>query len=399
MRRIVVVGASLAGLRAVEALRREGYEGALTLVGEEPHAPYDRPPLSKQVLRGEWGEDRLDLRRGAGLEELELDARLGVRATGLDGRAREVQLADGSRLPYDGLLIATGARARRLPLGEGLSGVHVVRTLEDATALRDALVAGPRVCVIGAGFIGLEVAASCRALGLSVTAIEGLPLPLVNKLGVPMAAAVADLHRAEGVDLRCGVTVAAIEGDGRVERVRLSDGAAIDADLLVMGVGVAPNVEWLQGSGIELDDGVLCDARCATALPDVVAAGDVARWPNALFDETMRVEHWTHAVEQANAAVQRLLRGAEATEPFAPAPYFWSDQYNVKVQFAGRAREGDELQVIEGSVEARKLVALYGREGRVTGVLTWNRPPKLIAYRRQIAQGLSWADAVSSASS
>lgn len=397
MERIVVVGASLAGLRAVEALRREGYDGRLSLVGDEPHAPYDRPPLSKQVLRGEWGTERIDLRRGDGLDELSLDLHLGVRATALDADARTVELSSGERLDYDGLVIATGARARRLPLGEGLAGMHVLRSLDDALALRDALAAKPRVCVIGAGFIGLEVAASCRALGLEVSAVETLPLPLSNKLGEPMGRAIAELHRAEGVDLRCGVAVSAIEGDGRVERVVLEDGTVLSADLVVVGVGVQPNVEWLQGSGVELDDGVVCDERCATALPDVVAAGDVARWPNALFGETMRVEHWTHAVEMANAAAARLLQGHDGVEPFAPVPYFWSDQYDVKIQFAGRARPDDELRVIEGGPDARKLVALYGRAGEVTGVLAWNRPPKLIAYRRQIAQGLAWADALAEA--
>jgi 3-phenylpropionate/trans-cinnamate dioxygenase ferredoxin reductase component len=397
MRRIVVVGASLAGLRAAEALRREGFDGALALVGEEPHPPYDRPPLSKELLRGEWEPPRIDLRRGKGLAELALELRLGAIAVALDAQARCIRLADGDELTYDGLVIATGAVPRSLPFGAGMHGVHVLRTLDDALAIRAELAARPRVCVVGAGFIGLEIAASCRRLGLAVTAVEPQGLPLLDKLGEPMARCIAELHRDHGVDLRCGVLAAAFEGNARVERIRLSDGSTVEADLVVVGIGVRPATDWLLGSGLALDDGVVCDATCATSLPDVVAAGDVARFHHVGAGAALRIEHWSHAVEMASHAARRLLGGTSFREPFTPVPYFWSDQYDVKLQFAGRLAPGDELALIEHAPQARKLVALFGRAGRLTAVLTWNRAPVLVRYRRAIADGLAWDDALAQA--
>jgi NADPH-dependent 2,4-dienoyl-CoA reductase/sulfur reductase-like enzyme len=394
MRRVVVVGASLAGLRAVEALRRQGFEGSLTLVGEEAHAPYDRPPLSKQLLRGEWPEQRVRLRDEAALQALALDLRLGVRAQSLDAARRVLHLDDGSELGYDGLVIATGATPRTLAGAEALQGVYVLRTLDDALALRAALKTGPRVCLVGAGFIGLEVAASCRALGLAVTAVEPLELPLSNKIGMAMAEVIAAMHRDHGVELRCGVGVAAIEGGARVERVRLADGSAVEADVVVVGVGVRPAIEWLQGSGIALGDGVVCDETCASSLPDVVAAGDVVSWRNPRFDETRRVEHWSNAGEMASHAVERLLQGPAYREPFAPVPYFWSDQYDVRLQVVGSLRADDELALVEGSATERKLVALYGRRGRLTAALCINRPAQLVRYRRLLQQEVDFASAV-----
>ncbi|MFI5307104.1 MAG: NAD(P)/FAD-dependent oxidoreductase [Polyangiales bacterium] len=394
LRRVVVVGASLAGLRAAEALRRRGFDGSLALVGAEPHAPYDRPPLSKQLLRGEWTAERVQLRSQADLHALALDLRLGVRAERLDPARRVLQLADGSELGYDGLVIATGATPRTLAGAPALRGVHVLRTLDDALALRQALDARPRVCVVGAGFIGLEVAASCRTLGLAVTAVEPLPLPLSNKLGSDMASVLADLHRDHGVSLRCGVGVVGLEGHGRVERVRLTDGSAVEADLVVVGVGVQPAVEWLAGSGIAISDGVLCDETCATSLPDVVAAGDVACWRNPRFDERRRVEHWSNAGEMASHAVDRLLGGVTFREPFAPVPYFWSDQYDLKLQVVGSVRADDDVQIVEGALAERKLVALYGRDGRLTGAVCMNRPAQLVRYRRLLHQDVEFATAV-----
>ncbi len=397
MRTVVVVGASLAGLRAAEALRRRGYDGRLVLVGEEPHLPYDRPPLSKEILRGEWEVDRLALRR-QGLDDLALDLRLGRRAERLDLDARAVVLDGGDLLPFDGLVIATGARPRPLPAAPPQDGIHLLRTLDDALAIRSALDESPRVAVVGAGFIGAEVAASCRRRGLAVAMIEALPVPFEPAVGKEMGELCAALHRDQGVDLRCGVPVAALEGEGRVEGVVLADGSRVAADLVVVGIGVTPATQWLASSGLELDDGVVCDATCATRAPHVVAAGDVARWYNPLYQEPMRVEHWTHAVEQAAAAAQRLLDGPGAPG-FAPAPLFWSDQYDVKLQFAGRYRPGDEVRIVEGSPTERRFVALYGRQGHLVGAFAMNRPRQLVGWRRRIREGVSWQQALAEAES
>ena len=277
------------------------------------HAPYDRPPLSKQVLAGHWDVDRLALTVGVdgGIDALDLDWRLGTLATGLDLDARQVVLADGERLGFDGLVIATGATPRRLPGSEGLAGVHTLRTLDDCLAVRAELDAGARrLVVVGAGFIGAEVAATCRTRGLDVTMVEALPVPLGQALGEEMGAVLADLHRDHGVDVRLGTAVAGLDGgdDGRVERVRLADGSAIEADLVVVGIGVVPNTGWLEGSGLTLDDGVVCDATTLAA-PGVVAAGDVARWPSRRFGELMRVEHWDNAIAMGAHAARRLLAG------------------------------------------------------------------------------------------
>lgn len=392
LERIAVVGASLAGLRAAESLRRLGYGGALVLVGAEKHLPYDRPPLSKELLQGRWEVDRIGLRRQP-YEELELDLRLGVRATALDLAARELVLGDGVREPFDALVLATGASPRRLRGQPDLPGVHLLRTLDDALALRAALEARPRVLVVGAGFIGAEVAASCRARGLQVTLVEPLPVPLARGLGEAMGRVCAELHRDQGVDLRCGVGVSGFQGHQRVERVTLSDGSSVEADLVVVGIGAAPETGWLEGSGLRLDDGVVCDAFCAAA-PGVFAAGDVARWHNPLFGEEMRVEHWSNAVEQGSYVAERLAGTDLGAQPFAPVPFFWSDQYGVKIQFAGRMRPDDEVRLVAGSLAERKFTALYGRAGRLSGVLAWSRPRDLAKYRRLIAAATPFESAL-----
>jgi 3-phenylpropionate/trans-cinnamate dioxygenase ferredoxin reductase subunit len=393
---IVVVGASLAGLRGIEALRRDGYDGAITLVGAEPHLPYDRPPLSKQVLAGTLEPDQIALRREP-IEDLELDLRLGRRAVSLDATAREIELDDGERIAWDGLLIASGATPRRLPGTPALQGIRVLRTLDDALAIRRALEKGPRVLVVGAGFIGAEVAATCRSQGHAVTVVEPLAAPMLRALGPEIAAVAADLHRDHGVDLRCGVGVEALEGAGRVERARLSDGSVIETDLVVVGIGVTPEVGWLEGSGLELRDGVVCDATCATSVPGMTAAGDVARWPHPLFGEEMRIEHWTHAIEMGEAAARRLLATPEAAEPFAPVPYVWTDQYDRKLQMAGRIAQNDLMEIIQGSLEERRFVAVFGRKGRLTGALAMNRPAAVIRLKQRIAGGAAFADVVAGA--
>jgi NADPH-dependent 2,4-dienoyl-CoA reductase/sulfur reductase-like enzyme len=275
----------------------------------------------------------------------------------------------------------------------------VLRSLDDARALREALGKQPRVLVVGCGFIGAEVAASCRARGLDVTVVEPLPVPLARGLGSAMGEVCAQLHRDHGVALHCGVGVAGFEGAGRVERVVLSDGRRLPADLVVVGVGAEPEVRWLEGSGLRLDDGVVCDEFCAAGPPGVFAAGDAARWHNPLFAETMRVEHWSNAVEQGSYVAERLAGSEAGAAPFAPVPFFWSDQYDVKIQFAGRMRADDEIAVVAGSLEERRFTALYGRGGVLVGVLCFSRPRDLARYRRLIAARTPFADAVAAARS
>ena len=398
-RSITIVGASLAGIRAAESLRRQDFDGAITLIGDELHAPYDRPPLSKQFLAGDWETDRLTLTQPDKLDDLDLGLRLGVRATSFDLDSRRLGLADlkdqsSEEFVVDGLLIATGARCRTLGGAEGLDGVFVLRSLDDSLAIRAAFDAGPaRVVIVGAGFIGAEVAATARTQGLDVTMIESLPQPLSRVLGDEMGGVCADLHREHGVDLRTGVGVEAIEGDGHVERVRLSDGSVIEADVVVVGIGVIPNTEWLEGSGLTIDNGVVCDATCLAA-PGVTAAGDVARWPNRRFGEVMRVEHWDNAVAQGAHAARRLLVEDDEAEPFIPVPWFWSDQYDRKIQMAGRIGLDDEMHIATGSLAERRFAAIYGRAGRLVGVLGFNRPRHVMRYRMLIEEGVSFEDAI-----
>ena len=395
--RVVVVGASLAGLSALETLRQESFEGELIAVGAEAVLPYDRPPLSKQVLQGHWEPDKVVLRDQGQYDALGVTWHLGRRAVGLDVPAGTVTLDDGEPLAYDGLVIATGATPRRLPDTPDLAGIHVLRTLDECLALRGELETASRLCVVGAGFIGAEVAASARVRGLDVTVLEALPAPLARAFPAEMGAACAALHLDQGVDLRCGVTVAGFEGEGRVSGVRLGDGSVVEADVVVVGVGVVPETGWLESSGLALDNGVVCDSTCATSAPGVVAAGDIARWPNNLFGETMRIEHWSNAVEQGAAAAKRLLAGPGEALDFTPVPYFWSDQYDAKIQFLGRCCPTDEVRIVDGSVEERRFVALFGRHGRLVGALAFSRPRLLMAYRKLLAAKTGFDDALAHA--
>jgi NADPH-dependent 2,4-dienoyl-CoA reductase/sulfur reductase-like enzyme len=378
-------------------LRREGFDGRIVLVGAEPHLPYDRPPLSKQLLAGEWEPQDLALRRTP-YDELDVELRLGARATALDAAGRLLTLEGDESLPFDGALLATGAAPRTLPGTPDLDGIFVLRTVDDALDLRARLDARPRVVVIGAGFIGSEVAATCRMRGLEVTVLEALPAPLVRGLGPVLGAVCGELHRDHGVDLRLGVGVAAIEGDGKVERVRLDDGSTVEADIVVVGVGVAPVTDWLDGSGLVLDNGIVCDETLLAA-PGIVAAGDVARWPNPMFDgEVMRLEHWTNAAEQGVAAARRLLVAeGDAADAYAPVPFVWSDQYDRKIQTVGHFRGDDEMEVVYGSLDERRFVAVFGRAGRLVGALGFSMPAKLMQYRRMIEERASFDDALAHA--
>ncbi|SDU59400.1 NAD(P)/FAD-dependent oxidoreductase [Jiangella alkaliphila] len=390
VRRVVVVGAGAAGLTAAESLRADGFDGDLTLIGAETHAPYDRPPLSKQVLAGTWEPARLELLSGQRYDDLRITRRLGTPATAADLARRTVRV-DRADLPYDALLIATGVRPRTLPGAAGLGGVHVLRTVDDAVAFQAAALAAGRVVVVGAGFLGAEAAATLRGLGVSVTLVDPLPGPLVRQLGPAVSALVADLHTEHGVELRTGVTVAGLTSDvGRVTGVRLGDGTVVAADCVLVAIGCVPVTEWLAGSGLDLADGVGCDASCRAA-PGVFAAGDVARWFHPALGETIRVEHRTNATEQAMAAARAVLGG---DEPYAPVPYFWSDQYDTKIQAYGHLAGADRFAVASGSLAQRRFVALYGRDDRVTGVLGWRSPRELLRARALVADATRWSDVV-----
>jgi NADPH-dependent 2,4-dienoyl-CoA reductase/sulfur reductase-like enzyme len=353
-------------------------------VGEEPHLPYDRPPLTKQFLAGDWPEEKLRLRAAADPEALGIDWRLGRPATGLALADRRVVLDGGEELDFDGLVIATGARPRTLPGLSDTPGVVVVRTVDDARTLRDIFDRRPaRVVVVGAGFLGAEVAATARSRGLDVTMIEAAPAPLARVLDPEAGLAVAELHRQHGVDVRLGVGVSALDGS----TVVLADGSAIPAPVVVVAVGVTPNTGWLAGSGLTLDDGVLCDETCLAA-PGVVAAGDVCRWPHRRFGgRNLRVEQWDNAVEQGAYVAHRLLAEAadQPVEPFEPVPWFWSDQYDRKIQLAGVP--GPEREVVHGSIQAQRYVQLYADGDRLVGVLAWNRPRHAVRGRQLIAEG------------
>jgi NADPH-dependent 2,4-dienoyl-CoA reductase/sulfur reductase-like enzyme len=389
--RIVVVGASLAGVRCVEALRAGGYAGRITVVGAETHRPYDRPPLSKRLLTGKIGADDVAL---AVTDDADVEWRLGHAACGLDLERSVVEIDGAESVPFDALVLATGAHARTLANVAPMPGVHLLRTLDDAVGLRDALAAGPRVAVIGAGFIGLEVAASSRARDLTVTVLESAATPLVRSVGAVVGGVVGDLHRDHGVDVRLGVDIEGLVGTDRVEGVRLAGGETIDADVVVVGVGATPSTAWLEGSGIDLDDGIRADG-CLRALsggrplPHVVAAGDVARWDHPASGTPWRVEHWTNAAEQGAVAAATLLEG-DAAPAYDPVPYFWSDQYDRKIQMVGRADPDDEVRVVDGSFDERRFVAAYGREGHLVAAIGFNRPAKVMGLKQAIADGSSF---------
>ncbi|MFJ9213387.1 ferredoxin reductase [Streptomyces sp. L-9-10] len=399
MNRITIVGASAGGLATAEALRRSGYEGTITLIGDEPHLPYDRPPLSKRILAGTDQPSGLALRRTEDIHALGLDLRLGVRATGLDMAARTVALADGTHVPYEGLVVATGVRPRRLPGCDNVTGSHTLRTLEDALALKARLLPGRRLVIVGAGFVGAEVAAVARGLGVEVTVLESAPVPMAQAIGDHAGRLLAQAHLDHGVHLRTAVTVDGIlSTDGHVTGVALTDGGVIPADDVLIAIGSLPNTEWLHGSGLTLDNGLVCDEFSAAG-PGVYGVGDVASWRNPLFGTAMRIEHRTNAAEQAMAVVRNLLAPERGSRrPFAPVPYFWSDQYGMKAQAYGFLRGHDEAVVMEEDASRQRFLIAYRREDRLVGVLAAGMPPRTLhAWRALIASGCPWAEATSGA--
>jgi NADPH-dependent 2,4-dienoyl-CoA reductase/sulfur reductase-like enzyme len=388
LKQVVVVGAGVAGFRAAETLRQDGYDGTLTIVGDERQAPYHRPPLSKKLLSGEVHRAGIDM-----APQFDVDARVfrGAAAVGLDMAARKVQVDDEGQhlsLPFDGLVISSGAQPRKWPGGPAPDGVLLLRTVDDCLAIRDRLGGRPRVVVVGGGFIGAEVAATCRSMGLEVALIEKAAGPLVQALGDELAPCWANLHREHGVDVRLGVGVDGFVGNGRVEAVRLTDNSQLPADVVVVGLGVTPATDWLADSGLRIDGGVLCDATGAaegsTEDASVVAAGDVARWWHPLYEQHLRIEHWDHAAGQGAAAARTLLAGKDRAQPYDEVPYFWSDQYDLKIQMLGLTTDYDAFRVLEGDPSRWKFVAAYGRGGRTVAVVGTIRD-RVDAYRDAIS--------------
>ncbi|GAB3005454.1 NAD(P)/FAD-dependent oxidoreductase [Mycobacterium bourgelatii] len=375
---IVIVGGGLAAARTAEQLRRAEYAGPITIVSDEVHLPYDRPPLSKEVLRAEIDDTALKPREW--YDEKNITLRLGAAATGVDTAAKTIALADGSTLGYDDLVIATGLVPRRIPSFPDLEGIRVLRSLDECMALRSHASSAKKAVVIGAGFIGCEVAASLRGLGVDVILVEPQPTPLASVLGTQIGELVTRLHRDEGVDVRTGLGVAEVRGEGHVDTVVLTDGTEVSADLVVVGIGSHPATDWLEGSGIEVDNGVVCDEAGRTSAPHVWALGDVASWRDATGHQA-RVEHWSNVADQARVIVPAILGNELPTN--VVVPYFWSDQYDVKIQCLGEPEATDTVHLVED--DGRKFLAYYERDGVLVGVVGGGVPGKVMKIRAKIA--------------
>ncbi|MDI3403327.1 NAD(P)/FAD-dependent oxidoreductase [Streptomyces cavernicola] len=385
---VLVVGASAAGLATVEALRRGGHRGRVTVLGAEHASPYDRPPLSKQILSGTWQPERSRLRDDGELAGLDAEFTLGDPAVGLDVAARTVRTASGRTLRADTVVVATGLEPRTFPGQAGLKGVHVLRTLDDALALRSALLAAScGVVVVGDGVLGAEIAATARTMGLPVTLVGPQPAPLAGQFGPLVAGSLADLHTANGVGLRLGTPVTGLTAHREhVTGVRTAGGEVLPAGMVVVAMGAVPTTGWLAGSGLTLDDGLVCDARCRAA-PGVYAVGDVARWHHEGIGRSLRLENRSNATEQALAVAADILGDGR---PYTPVPYAWTDQFDVKVQSHGFLGGDADVAVVEGDPAQVRFVALYGRGGVVTGVLGWNMPKQVRSYRRHVVSATPW---------
>ncbi|QFU92657.1 NAD(P)/FAD-dependent oxidoreductase [Amycolatopsis sp. YIM 10] len=377
---VLVAGASAAGLATAEALRRKGYTGELTLLGDEPHVPYDRPPLSKQVLAGAWQPERAHLRTREVLDALDAELLLGDAAASLDVENRTVHTESGRALAADTIVLATGVRPRTLPGQDGLRGVHVLRSLDDALALRAELLSTRRLLIVGDGVLGAEIAATARGLGVEVVLAGPQAAPLAAQLGPLASDLLAELHNENGVKLRLGAGVDGLTADGdRVTGARLSTGEVLEADLVVVALGAVPCTDWLEDSGLVLGNGVVCDSRCRAA-DGIYAAGDVARWHHEHLGSLLRLENRTNATEQALAVAANIL-GAD--QPYTPIPYFWTDQFDAKLQIHGVLAADAEVTVVEGDPAARRFVARYERHGKAVGVLGWNMPKQARLHRQQ----------------
>ncbi len=393
---VVVVGSSIGGVRTAQALRSEGFGGRIVLVGEESELPYDKPPLSKQLLASDWDVDRVRLMTPEEADRDGIELRLGSPAVRLDVAAGQVRLADGALLDYDGVVIATGASARPSPW-QPASGVHVIRSLADSRELHTHLREKGSVLVVGGGFIGAEVAATARGLGHEVTVVDHLPAPIGRVVGPEIGRYFTELHHRHGVATRFGVGVEQIDGEAGRLRIRLTDGSELSAATAVVGIGAVPNDDWLADSGLPIDNGVLCDQYCrALDAPEIFAVGDVARWLHPRHREYVRVEHWTNAVEQGVCAAHNIAH-PEDLRPYAPVEYVWSDQYDWKVQIVGRPMRGTRHEVVgrlEG--ETPRAAVLYTDEsGSLLGAVTVNWPKALVRCRRAVTQGSPFAETLS----
>ena len=388
---VLIVGASVGGLTVAEALRREGYAGKLTLLGAEQHLPYDRPPLSKKVLAGAVPPERTQLRTPAALDQLSAELILGDPATFLDAAAREVQTAQGRRLHAEVLVLAVGVQPRHLPAQESLAGVHVLRTLEDSIALRTDLRAGSQLVVVGEGVLGTEIAATARSMGLAVTVVGPQAGPLQSQLGLQAGGYLASLHTQQGVNLRLGCTVEGLVGaSGRVCGVRLAGGEVLPADVVVVAIGARPATGWLAGSGLKLGDGIVCDSRCR-ASDGIYAVGDAAWWYHEGLGTGLRLENRTNAVEQGMLVAGNIL-GKD--RPYTPVPFFWTDQFEDKIQVHGFLPAHAEVAIVEGDPAQRKFVAVYGSHDKVTGVLGWNMMKEARQYRQRVVDGAAFSSTV-----
>ncbi|HRI64580.1 MAG TPA: FAD-dependent oxidoreductase [Polyangium sp.] len=386
---VLVVGASLGGLSVAEALRREGYAGSLVLLGAERHLPYDRPPLSKKVLAGEWEPTKAELRSAAALEKLHVQLALDEPAVRLDVRAREVFTAAGRSFRADVIVLATGLEPRQFPGQPALTGVHILRTVDECVALRADLLAHSRLVVVGDGVLGTEIAATARAMGLSVTLVGPQELPLGMQLGRLVGEQLARLHTEKGVALRLGLGVEAFVAEqGRVSGVQLKGGEVLPADIVVVAIGSKPAIGWLAESGLELGDGIICDSRCLAA-EGIYAVGDVARWYHQGLGASLRLENRSNAVEQAMAVAGNIM-GKD--RPYVPVPFFWTDQFDTKIQMHGFISPDAEVAILEGDPANRQFTAAYGKHGKVVGVLAWNMIKQSRLYRKHVVEGTAWND-------
>ena len=379
----VIVGAGIAGNAAAETLRKQGFEGEVHLVGAEPHRPYDRPPLSKEFLSGSKEQDKLFFKPEDFYAEHSIQLHLGTEATALDPTSKTLTLADGASLRFDKLLLATGSRVRTLPIpGSELEGIHYLRTIDDSQAIAQSMNSASRVVIVGAGFIGSEVAAVCKTAGIEVTVLEIQPQPMAHILGEEMGAIYANLHTSRGIDLRLQEGISGIRGSSRAEQIITDQGNAIDCDFVVIGVGIAPDTALAESAGLEVDRGILVDEHCQTSHPDIYAAGDVANWFHPGLGHRLRVEHWDNALNQGAAAAKSMLG---APEPYSPTLYFWSDQYDLNIQYLGHATEWDEIAV-RGNPDEEKFTAFYLKDGSVHGALVVNNFRDIRPTRTLIGQ-------------